>query len=67
MFSFNVAVQLNLAFISVLFLLFRAYQRRTPAASGGIRQDGNIARLGGDDDDSDDETNTYNGNSTQQM
>lgn len=43
-----------------------AYQRRTPAGGAGIRKEGNIARLGGDED-SDDESNTYNGNSTQQM
>ncbi len=51
-----------------MFTFSSAYQRRTPSStSGGIRKDGNIARLGGDDDDSEDETNTYNGNSTQQM
>ena len=53
----------------IMYNLFRAYMRRTPSSTGsGIRQDGNIARLRGDNgEDSDEESNTYNGNSTQQM
>merc|ERR1712080_479770 len=34
--------------------------------SAGIRQDGNVRRLGNPEDE-DDENNTWNGNSTQQM
>ena len=44
-----------------IVILCREPKRRT----GGIRTEGNIARLSAED--SDDENNTWNGNSTQQM
>ena len=44
-------------------LLFRNVRQRRGA---GVRTEGNIARLSSNDSD-DDETNTWNGNSTQQM
>jgi len=40
-------------------------RKATPSGTSGVRTEGNIARLRSDD--SDDEQNTYNGNSTQQM
>jgi len=40
-------------------------KRKAPSGVSGVRTEGNITRLRSDD--SDDEQNTYNGNSTQQM
>merc|ERR1712037_1023818 len=40
-------------------------KRKAPSGASGVRTEGNITRLRSDD--SDDEQNTYNGNSTQQM
>ena len=49
----------------IFFILRNVRKRKAPSGASGIRTEGNIARLRSDD--SDDEQNTYNGNSTQQM
>ena len=51
--------------IIIVFILRNIRKRKAPSGASGVRTEGNITRLRSDD--SDDEQNTYNGNSTQQM
>jgi hypothetical protein len=52
----------------VIFSVFSGARRRTPSAqTTAIRREGNVHRLTDRRDPDDDENNTWNGNSTQQM